>query len=449
MIRAHKRRTGGWLPADHHLLQRWIKKLLAQPLADPSDYIQPIQDLQNLVANTPSLAISTQAMFTEGYHYQPDDPTGVAAITSWAQFLGVLNNIMNTAPEFIVDSDGQAQGLVGFPINAVLDWPMGTHAGYATFSSDLFNRAFQRVLLYWGKFLTTEASRYVLTANDPSSDPPVIAWLSPSAQQQMIAVACQPCNGDAACMSLSFEQIFQVPNPNDPQYLGFVSWDQFFTREFQPSIRPVGDTVLVNACESAPLQYNTNVQLTDQFWLKGQPYSLANMLNFDPLASHFDGGTVYQAFLSALSYHRWHSPVDGVIKKAFIVNGSYYLENMAEGIYSADPDPSAPNDSQPFITSVATRAVIFIEANDPTIGLMAFVAVGMAEVSSCEITVYEQQTVQRGDQLGMFHFGGSTHCLVFHPRVQLDFVVPVGSTPNLDATNVAVKSNLANLKTSA
>jgi phosphatidylserine decarboxylase len=32
------------------------------------------------------------------------------------------------------------------------------------------------------------------------------------------------------------------------------------------------------------------------------------------LAELFQGGTVYQAFLSALSYHRWHSPVNGVIK---------------------------------------------------------------------------------------------------------------------------------------
>lgn len=167
------------------------------------------------------------------------------------------------------------------------------------------------------------------------------------------------------------------------------------------------------------------------------------MLAGDPLAPQFANGTVYQAFLSALSYHRWHSPVDGVIQKAIVVGGSYYLESPSEGLYSSDPDPSAPNASQPFITSVATRAVIFIQANDPAIGLMAVVAVGMAEVSSCQITVVPGQSVARGDQIGMFHFGGSTHCLVFRPGVNLAFQVPVTSTPNLDATNVAVKSDLA------
>jgi phosphatidylserine decarboxylase len=442
MIRINKRRVGGWLSSEPELLRKWMTKLLSKPLADPSDYIPPIQDLQNLVASTPSLQITTQAMFTEAYVYDNTDPLKVPAVTCWPQFLGLLNNIMSTAPEFFVNSKGEAQGLVGFPINALLDWPMGTKSGYATFSSDLFNRQFQKVLCYWSKFLSSEKSRYVLADGDPN-EPPSIAWLSNSAKQQMVSVACQPNND--SCLSKTFEEIFQVPDPHDPKYLGFTSWDQFFTREFLPELRPVGNAVVVNACESAPLQYVTNVQLSDQFWLKGQPYSLENMLNFDPLATQFDGGSVYQAFLSALSYHRWNSPVDGYIKKAFVVNGSYYLENMNEGVYSSDPDPSAPNASQPFITSVATRAIIFIEANDPGIGLIAFVAVGMAEVSSCEITVNVGDVVKRGDQLGMFHFGGSTHCLVFRPSVSLDFQVPVTDQPNLNSTNVAVKSNLAKL----
>jgi phosphatidylserine decarboxylase len=447
MVRLNKRRVGGWLPSNSELLHKWLSKLIAKPTVSPSEYVRPIQELQDLVANTPALQLTTQAMFTEAYQYDKKDPTGDPALTSWPQFLGVLNNIMTTAPEFIVDSltDLQAQGLVGFPINALLDWPMGTYSGYATFSSDLFNRQFQKVLNYWGEFLTTEPSRSVLAQSDLIAEPPVIAWLSEPATQQMIQVACQPCNGCSDCTSLTFQEIFQVPDPSDPEYMGFTSWDQFFTREFQDGMRPVGNAPIVSACESAPLQVQTNVALSNEFWLKGQPYSLGNMLSFDPLSAQFDGGAVYQAFLSALSYHRWHSPVDGVITKAFVVSGAYYLENMSEGVYSTDPDPSAPNASQPFITSVATRAVIFIEANDAAIGLMAFVAMGMAEVSSCEITVNEGDAVSRGDQLGMFHFGGSTHCLVFRPGVSLNFVVPVSDQPNLDATNVAVNSNLATL----
>ena len=98
MIRINKRRVGGWLPSNPELLRKWIAKLLSKPVADPSDFVPPIQELQNLVANTPSLQLSTQLMFIEGYIYKQEDPTGAPAVTSWLQFLGLLNNIMTTSP---------------------------------------------------------------------------------------------------------------------------------------------------------------------------------------------------------------------------------------------------------------------------------------------------------------------------------------------------------------
>jgi phosphatidylserine decarboxylase len=69
----------------------------------------------------------------------------------------------------------------------------------------------------------------------------------------------------------------------------------------------------------------------------------------------------------------------------------------------------------------ATRALIFIEADNPDIGLMCFVAAGMWEVSSCEITVSEGQRVQAGDSLGAFHIGGSTYALAFGPWADVTF----------------------------
>ena len=126
--------------------------------------------------------------------------------------------------------------------------------------------------------------------------------------------------------------------------------------------------------------------------------------------------------------------MSGKITKAFIQDGSYYSEAQSEGF-----DESGPNDSQGHITEVATRALIFIEANNQNIGLMCFMAIGMAEVSTCEITVEERQHVSKGDQLGMFHFGGLTHCLIFQPHVKIEFDF-CGQKPGLDATNIKVNS---------
>lgn len=46
----------------------------------------------------------------------------------------------------------------------------------------------------------------------------------------------------------------------------------------------------------------------------------------DHLASLFCGGTIYQAFLGALDYHRWHSPVSGTIETIYQIPGTYYLD---------------------------------------------------------------------------------------------------------------------------
>jgi phosphatidylserine decarboxylase len=73
---------------------------------------------------------------------------------------------------------------------------------------------------------------------------------------------------------------------------------------------------------------------------------------------------------------------------------------------------------------------------------MCVMPVGMAEVSSCEISVKPGDQVKKGDQLGMFHFGGSTHCLIFRPGVDLTFTQY--EKPGLDAPdNIRVNTHLA------
>lgn len=164
------------------------------------------------------------------------------------------------------------------------------------------------------------------------------------------------------------------------------------------------------------------------------------MMDGDPLAQQFVGGTIYQAFLSATSYHRWHSPVSGRIVKTRVIDGSYYAQSPTAGF-----DPASPNQSQGYITQVASRGLVFIQADNPKIGLMAVMFVGMAEVSSNEITVYEGQHVNKGDELGMFHFGGSTHTLIFRPEVKLDFDLR-GQTPGLDTKNIPVRARIASVR---
>ena len=387
-------------------------------------------------------------MFDEAWQHEQSTPLGQIEVRSFDEFLLLLNGIMTTAPEAYQDVKTQEPaGLIGFPINALLNWPMATVAGYDFFANALVNQQLRKILGYWADFLQSPASRYVLTESVSPLDHQtlIVPWLGEVAKEEMVRVAQGALGAGDNPTPDRFEEIFHtVPGE---QYEGFASWDDFFTRRFCPGVRPVtapnDDSVIANACESAPLQVVRGVRRQDAFWLKGQPYSLDNLLDFDPRAAAFEGGTLYQAFLSALSYHRWHSPVSGTVRSVKVVNGSYYLANRHQGFDSpAGPDPSAPNQSQPFLTAVATRALIFIEADNPKIGLMCVVPVGMAEVSSCEVTVQPGQRIAKGEQLGMFHFGGSTHCLLFRPGVELAFDF-YGQQPGLEATNLRINTALA------
>lgn len=212
----------------------------------------------------------------------------------------------------------------------------------------------------------------------------------------------------------------------------------------RPVASPDDDSVVANACESKVFNVQTDAQLRDRFFAKGQRYSLVDMLAHDALAAGFAGGTVYQAFLSALSYHRWHSPVSGTVRRAFVVDGTYFSEPLFEG--PGDPavreiDTGGISVAQGYLACMAARAVIVLEADNKDLGLVAFVGIGMDEVSTCDITVKEGQHVKKGAELGMFHFGGSTHCLVFQKGVELEGLPQVGREEN-----VPVRGKLATVK---
>jgi phosphatidylserine decarboxylase len=307
-------------------------------------------------------------------------------------------------------------------------------SGHAAFLDPDVNRGIKKVLNQWGKYLLTPESAEVLGDHK-------LGWFGKTSLGDLMQVANAPYQ-----TSRSFEETF-VCDPSTKHY-GFKSWDDFFTRQIKDEARPLAspedDDVIANACESKVYNIEPDVKLRDRFYAKGQPYSLLDMFAHDSLAHEFVGGTVYQAFLSALSYHRWHSPVSGTVKRAFVQEGTYFSEPLFES--PDDPtvtkiDTAGIGVAQGYLSSLATRAIIFIEADNPKIGLMAFVGIGMDEVSTCEITCKEGQRIEKGEQTGMFHFGGSTHCLVFRKGVKLEGLPQPGRQEN-----VPVKGKLAVVK---
>ena len=379
------RRRAGWLPNGQEDLEAWLADHQERTDAGGDRELHPgVLELQELLESDPLLRMYFERMVEE---VPPGKAYSKRLVRDVPQLLRLVDSVLTRAPEFSSDS------MVMTPLNAVFDWAMGTTAGFAAFRDPRVNAALQKILNAWCEFLTSRDSLYVL------NDSPA-GWKSADAQQ-----------------TVGMDQYEHDP---DDEHWGFTSWNDFFTRRFKDGQRPVAspddDKVIVSACESTPYGISADVKRSDQFWVKSQSYSLHEMLAGDEAVDEFVGGTVYQAYLSATNYHRWHSPVAGTVVRAFVVDGTYYSETDTEGA-----DAVEPQNSQGYMAHVATRAVILIQADDPAIGLVAFVPVGMSDVSSCMITVTPGQHLAKGAELGYFQFGGSTYCLVFRPGVITDF----------------------------
>lgn len=131
----------------------------------------------------------------------------------------------------------------------------------------------------------------------------------------------------------------------------------------------------------------------------------------------------------------------GTIVRAFVQEGTYYSEAESEG-----KDAIEPTNSQSYLAHMAARAIFLIEADDPVIGLLAFVPVGMSEVSSCLIAppIKPGRRVEKGEELGHFQFGGSTHCLVFRRGAIAEFSLAAIPQPHdPEAPIMRVRSRLA------
>jgi phosphatidylserine decarboxylase len=382
------KRQGGWLPPGQDELEQWLDGR-TERAGKPGVYEHPvIREFAKLIETDAIVRMYVTRMIDEVPKTRRYSKRHIKSVD---HLLHLIDDVITSAPEF---SEG---AMVTTPLTGILDWTMGTTAGMAAYRDPRVNAILKKILDAWAEFLNSPDSLYVL--NDSPQ-----GWMSPKARAAV--------------------GIDQFEHDPDDKHWGFTSWNDFFTRRFKEDARPVAepqdDAVIVSACESTPYRISRDVARHSEFWIKSQPYSLQDMLANDEAVDQFVGGTVYQGFLSALNYHRWHSPVSGTIVRAYVQPGTYFSEADSEGAEAVEASVS-----QGYLAHVAARAIILIQADNPAIGLMAFVPVGMVEVSSCVISegIVPGRHVDKGDELGRFEFGGSTECLVFRPGAVGEFAL--------------------------
>ncbi|KAE8388465.1 Phophatidylserine decarboxylase-domain-containing protein [Aspergillus alliaceus] len=396
---------------DNDVRDEWLSDLLKEADQSP-DNLQPVlREFQLLIESNPRIYMLFQSMFQQAHENAPVRNRR-HEVQDYQQMLRVLNHVITHAPPCI----GK---LAGVPMLGAFRYALPTVSGYAAFIDPEVNSMLKKVLDVWGEFLSSSESVSVLTTSSTG-------WFGTEAIRKLTSTA------NVGGTTYAFDELY-ICDPTAPHY-GFPSWDAFFTRTFRENIRPVAspedDTVIANACESRPFTLGRNVKARDNFWIKGQTYSLVDMLGAG-FPDSFIGGTIYQGYLDSFSYHRWHAPVSGKVVKTYTIDGTYL--STVGAMHRDDPHPNEGSqiDYQVYLSAMATRAVILIQTDNPDIGLVGFLGIGMVEISTCEITVKEGEYVKKGDQIGMFHYGGSSHCVIFQKGVNVTGFPEIGRKENV------------------
>lgn len=380
----------GYLPRERSSLDAWNQEMRSALGAGTPDPGGAVARLGLLIETRPIIRMYVSQMIEQV-------PAAQKVVHSIPELLRALQRISVTAPSYHQDPARRN----AFPMSSLFAYMMMTPAGEAVFRNEEFNRALKGVLQQWCAYLDSPASAHVLNEGP-------FGWLSTFAWQDM--------------------QLWEFQLDRSLPHWGFQSYNDYFHREIKPQARPISapddPKVIVSPNDGNLVAIARDIKPQDQFWLKGEPFSLVDMLDRSSHWERFIGGYVFQSFLSGANYHRWHAPIAGTVRQARVVDGLMFSDAESAGF-----DPNAGILSEGYDATVNTRGLVFIESEDPAIGMVCVIPIGITEISSVQIRVKEGDRLKKGDELGFFSYGGSSLAIVFQRTAIDHFTVP--ATPPL------------------
>lgn len=181
----------------------------------------------------------------------------------------------------------------------------------------------------------------------------------------------------------------------------FKTFNEFFYRKLKEDARPVEDPNnpyrVVSMADCRMMAFNT-VAEAQQIWIKGRDFTIAKMLGstYHDQWQNYIGGSLCIFRLAPQDYHRFHSPVDGVIGKITKIEGEYYTVNPQAirtqlDVYGDNVRQIVPIESPEFGTVMTVWVGAMSEFSQ------RFRSADKAVVGSIVDSVVEGQSVKRGD----------------------------------------------------
>ena len=208
-----------------------------------------------------------------------------------------------------------------------------------------------------------------------------------------------------------------------PPPSGYRTFNQFFARHVKPGYRPIEQPAAANVIVAPadavhlgvwPISTESTVEL------KGMRWGIAQLLEDSAFADRFAGGVFTHCALRTFDYHRWHAPLAGTVLETKIISGQACLEVQVVQNEAGQPTLHAVEGAG--YQFVQTRGLAILNTS---VGLVACLPVGMAQVSSVVITAEVGKAIRKGDELGYFQFGGSDFVMLFEARCNASFTCAV------------------------
>lgn len=187
----------------------------------------------------------------------------------------------------------------------------------------------------------------------------------------------------------------------------YKTFNEFFFRALKPGARPIapGDNLAVFPADGRHLAFQ-DVASAPGFYVKGQTLTLAELLGEADLpeadrklANAFTGGAILISRLCPVDYHRFHFAVSGTPAESRRIKG---------WLYSVSPYALRRN-----LTYLVENKREITLIDSPQFGQVAMIEVGATNVGSIRETYTPGRPVNKGDEKGMFAFGGSCVITLF------------------------------------
>jgi phosphatidylserine decarboxylase precursor len=198
---------------------------------------------------------------------------------------------------------------------------------------------------------------------------------------------------------------------------GWLTFNQFFAREVRPGKRPIAelcnDSVIVSPADSVfQGQWEIDENSNKIIHVKNLDWTIEELLNIEDhpeesekLKDLFAGGIFMHGFLNVYDYHRYHVPVGGEVMAVWNIHGRKFLD-----VYKRADGSIWNRDGEDFQYR-QERGLVIIKS--PKVGYVAVLPIGMAQVSSVNLTVEEGAVLHKGQEFGYFKFGGSDIIVLF------------------------------------